>query len=137
MGTNYYTLKGTHIGKRSVAGPYCWDCGVTLCRDGIGGVHAHLSVWLNRCPICGNSMFVEALIDSAAGRELGFNNRRPKRKNGVRSCSSFTWAIEYNVLARTRFVKDEYGTRLTIKQFRAILDECPIQYTDMVGQEFS
>ena len=53
MGTNFYWIvTGTaavpsdvkvpieedspevHIGKRSAAGPYCWDCGVTLCEGG-------------------------------------------------------------------------------------------------------
>ena len=41
MGTNYY-LKGHrgddnpkyHIGKRSAAGLYCWDCHITLCKGG-------------------------------------------------------------------------------------------------------
>ena len=38
MGTNFYIIdkdqeysEGRHIGKRSAAGWYCWDCGTTLC----------------------------------------------------------------------------------------------------------
>ena len=38
MGTNFYKIKrvdnkieeGEHIGKRSAAGEYCWDCRRTL-----------------------------------------------------------------------------------------------------------
>lgn len=48
MGTNYYARgyrriadmdPQYHIGKRSAAGLYCWDCGKTLCKDGESGIH--------------------------------------------------------------------------------------------------
>lgn len=46
MGTNFY-LKGHrgdddpkyHIGKRSAAGLYCWDCRITLCKGGESAIH--------------------------------------------------------------------------------------------------
>ena len=38
MGTNFYTTKGVHIGKRSAAGMYCWHCRTTLCEQGEEGV---------------------------------------------------------------------------------------------------
>jgi len=49
MGTNYYLkidececcgrYEKKHIGKRSAAGRYCFDCGVSLCVDGEDNVH--------------------------------------------------------------------------------------------------
>ena len=38
MGTNFY-LNERHVGKRSAAGWYCWDCKQTLCADGEHNVH--------------------------------------------------------------------------------------------------
>jgi hypothetical protein len=148
MGTNYFLSgrgrKRVHIGKRSAAGVYCWDCGVTLCVGGINGVH-HGYAWLEACPRCGRKKSSsEELPESAAGRELGFNKSPPHAKTGVASCSSFTWAIcpdELKDIAVSRpsakIVVDEYGRRYTIKEFYSFLLECPIQSTDLVGQLFS
>lgn len=39
MGTNFYFSNGGHIGKRSAAGWYCWDCKQTFCVNGEEHVH--------------------------------------------------------------------------------------------------
>ena len=129
MGTNFYKLNGQHIGKRSAAGPYCWDCGITLSK---GRVH-YDDGWYEKCPKCGKTPKDEGW-ESAAGRELGFNKTKPKRKTGVASCSSFTWA---NKLGKIKFVKDEYDRKFTVKQFKMIFNECPIQFYHLMGENFS
>src|SRR3990172_6614512 len=101
MGTNFY-IRGYrrddspdhHIGKRSSAGLYCWDCRETLCLDGEKGVHESKSGWATMCRVCGQKPNRERLDSSTAGRELGFNRDTPRRKSGVSSCSSFSWAME-------------------------------------------
>jgi len=162
MGTNFF-LNGYryhqnrcspeyHIGKRSAAGLYCWDCDTTL---QIGG---------ETCPKCGQGEKAEGLSQSAAGRELGFNNQSPQVKTGVASCSSFTWAMHPGHLEmimdiledggsvpemacpacgnahkdRVEYpVEDEYGHKYSIQEFREVLTECPIQFHDAVGTHFS
>lgn len=151
MGTNFYTIDITknekidhmdpefHIGKRSAAGLYCWDCDITLCKDGKEFVH-HVKKgikngktvpldsidiygmeicptcglqlkpknywslpnveWYKKCPKCGKRPKTEKLENSSAGRELGFNKNVPKRKRGVASCSSFSWAMELHKLEK-------------------------------------
>ena len=136
MGTNFYTLRGRHIGKRSAAGPFCWDCNRTLCRDGIEGVHQN-SKWDYECPQCGKEYKrdAEGLSHSSAGRELGFNHGPYKRKSGIATCSSFTWAVSPSTL-RAKTVKDEYGRTFSIEEFKQILEECPIRFY-MIGRDFS
>lgn len=139
MGTNFYTLGDKHIGKRSAAGLYCWDCGITLCRDGVGGIHQSRSEWLDHCPKCRTTRLNEGW-NSSAGRELGFNNAPFKKKSGVASCSSFSWAMPEKDLwdnKRIKVIKDEYGHRFTIAKFKKVLQECPIQRHDSIGMEFS
>ena len=143
MGCNFYTLSGKHIGKRSAAGYYCWDCDITLCKQGNDGVHkgetgeAGQTGWFKKCPLCGQMPQEESLDDSSAGRELGFNKQPFGKKMGVKSCSSFSWAMEKAQLKRIIFVKDEYGRKYTKRKFWKMLDECPIQYFDSIGTEFS
>ena len=137
MGTNFYLLNGKHVGKRSAAGPYCWDCNATLCKGGEDDIHKDRE-WYGSCPVCGKRPIDESLETSAAGRELGFNKSEPIKKTGVRSCSSFTWAMLWDAdFTRKRTIKDEYGRRYTGKEFENILEECPIRFCDMIGQEFS
>lgn len=161
MGTNYYFAGHQddddpqyHIGKRSAAGLYCWDCGSTLCRGGEGRIHfggfERDRHWLTVCPKCGKAPKKENLEESSGGRELGFNKETPKRKSGVASCSSFTWAMSkldaethctqprFRLLKRLlKPVVNEYGDKFTWKEFLAILDECPVQYTRSIGTRFS
>jgi len=137
MGTNYYTSKGKHIGKKSAAGKYCWDCKITLCKGGIKDVHTGHSEWFDSCPECYGKPKEETLDNSAAGRELGFNKQPYKAKTGVASCSSFTWAIQPDELLKIRKIIDEYDRKFTIKEFIKILEECPIRYFNMIDREFS
>lgn len=155
MGTNFYLIngkrRGAHIGKRSAAGLYCWDCGQTLCLDGEARIHnscrpngtfpygSEPTKWAKECPKCGKKPIEESLDESSAGRELGFVKTAPAMKTGVRSCSSFTWAIDPPVFKNTMklVVQDEYGRRFTAAQFEAVLDECPVRYFHSVGKEFS
>jgi len=140
MGTNFY-IKGKrgndnsryHIGKRSAAGWYCWDCGITLCKNGNEGVHTK-SEWYSKCPKCGKYPNEESLSDGAAGRELGFNKKPFQKKKGVASCCSFSWARE---LGRIQKIEDEYGREFTREEFLQMLEECPIQYWGSMGREFS
>ena len=138
MGTNFYA-EGIHIGKRSAAGWYCWDCGVTLCKGGESKVH-YDGGFYDRCPKCGKKPERETLENGAAGRELGFNKNTPAPKTGVKSCASFTWAINPETWRKAvgkKRIKDEYGRWLCRADFEAVLSECPIQFTDSVGEEFS
>ncbi len=170
MGTNFY-LHGYrsfsnmdptfHIGKRSAAGLYCWDCRLTLCKWGEGQIHtakvvlppdaptrgleslaAHFKAdreqnWHATCPRCGAAPAEESLSNNAAGRELGFNTGPLAAKRGVASCSSFSWAMPRERLAGRRVVYDEYDRRSTLRQFLDdVLAECPVQYFDSVGQWF-
>jgi hypothetical protein len=155
MGTNFYFGKDeeVHIGKRSAAGPYCWGCGVSLCNKSFdnwenkelyGSDAVHYGEggddnWLKSCPICCKTAEDEGW-NSAGGRELGFNELEPKRKTGVKSCSSFSWAISpkdfQKLFSSGKKVYDEYGQEFTQKEFKDILSECPIKYYHSVGKEF-
>lgn len=137
MGCNFYLLRGEHVGKRSVAGSYCWDCKKTLCKGGKEAVHKSSSYWYEACPFCGQFPAEEPLSDSSAGRELGFNKKPFRKKKGVKSCSSFTWGIKSERLKRVKKVKDEYGKEYSINEFRKVLEECPIQSFELVGKDFS
>lgn len=156
MGTNFYlkTLLDAgildrddpqvHIGKRSAAGLYCWDCGVTLCQSGISGIHRAGQRWLDRCPRCGQSPDAETMANSAVGLELGFARLKAKRPHGVRSCSSFSWAQDPIAIRKLCFtlgdepvVVDEYGRVYTGDQFLLMLmANCPLQFEDSLGTRF-
>ena len=131
MGTNFYVVghRGDddpryHIGKRSAAGVFCWDCNVTLCVGGNSRVH-YGDPFHESCQVCGKTKIKEPIFGGSAGRELGFNKAPFARKTGVQSCSSFTWA---RPLGRVRKVVDEYGTVYTREEFEGLLLECPIQF---------
>lgn len=152
MGTNFYLYghredhdnsPDVHIGKRSAAGAYCWDCCRTLCEDGEGAIHSGRSGWRTTCPECGQACQEEAMSTSSAGRELGFNKSVPAIKTGVSSCASFSWAMPIHRFMHYASVKegpvaeDEYGEVYTLQQFLAVLSECPIVLTDRIGTRFS
>ncbi|MCK9577864.1 MAG: hypothetical protein M0R51_18305, partial [Clostridia bacterium] len=113
MSTNFY-VKGHigndnpkyHIGKRSAAGMYCYDCGITLCKGGESKVHFGTDEWYEECPNCGKKPENEDLEHSASGKELGFNNMSGVIKTGVKSCCSFTWARN---IGKVKHIVDEYG----------------------------
>jgi hypothetical protein len=167
VGTNFYVTGHRydgdpqfHVGKRSAAGLYCWDCRVTLCAGGEDQIASGKSPWHETCPRCGKSQTEETLEASSAGRELGFNKSEPEAKTGVRSASAFTWAMDGETFARILVpatecptchqslpapgtehpyepICDEYGRLYTGEQFGAVLAECPIVFHAMVGVEFS
>ena len=162
MSTNFY-IRGhrgsmepeRHIGKRSAAGQYCWDCKVTLCIRGEEAIHySNRNGFHDACPRCGKKPKAEGYASTGA-RELGFNSAPPARKMGVASCSSFTWAmdpkriLEGKILLEAcpncarpfddldKVIEDEYGHLFTIEEFRRVLEECPVQYKDSIGTQFS
>ena len=139
MGTNFYTTKGTHIGKRSAAGLYCWDCGKTLCKDGEDGIHTGKSDWQSRCPKCGKHALDHDFSKSTVGVEIGFAlPYTPDERCGVSTCSSFSWAVRPSAVTRLKKIKDEYGRQHTLAEFiDMVLANCPIQFMDSIGSEFS
>jgi len=158
MGTNFYWAEENvrystdpivHIGKRSAAGMYCWDCRITLCKGGESRIHRD-SIFYDECPRCGKSRIREKLDISPVDVELGFAKPRTEKPTGVQGCSSFSWAQAPLVVRAKclhglcglnrwrRIVVDEYGRKYTGGQFIKMLDiNCPVQYTRHVGVEFS
>lgn len=131
MGTNFY-WKGYehsddikhHLGKRSGAGLYCYDCGTTLNRGGINVIHESESIWnkwLDECLACGKQ------YDEAKDGEM----------IGVDYCCSFTWTVMKHLEQIKQFAKDnyedkiivnEYGEEFTAKEFLEMLKGCPIWF---------
>jgi hypothetical protein len=164
MGTNFYVAghRGDdphfHVGKRSAAGWYCWDCRRTLCIEGEAKIHFGGRL-AGSCPSCGKEPEKESLETSAAGRELGFNKSEPGKLVGVRSACSFTWAMPWqrfrevmNDMPEKCFAcqqplpgnsapafpfEDEYGRAYSVADFLSVLDGCPIVFRDSVGERFS
>ena len=164
MGTNFYKRghcreddPDNHLGKRSAAGLYCWDCGVTLCKAGESRIHHsgfdREATWYTKCPQCGAEPMGADISTSAVGRELGFNKAAPAAKRGVDGCASFTWAMPQEVYLALgpevcptcgsqyddpeKIIEDEYGTLYTREEFEAVLTECPVIYVEHTGTEFS
>lgn len=99
-----------HIGKRSAAGLYCYDCGTTLNKYGTDHVHdCEWSEWYNRCPICG--------------------------REGTPICTfrwtfmKHKWLVEklYNENCKEKLIIDEYGNEYTPTEFRQEV-YTPIEY---------
>lgn len=147
-----------HIGKRSAAGFYCFDCGVTLVHNDVitrfspGSrnrlVHTGQAGQSDLCPQCGAYVIEETLESSAAGLELGFRDSPSIAKElwGVRTCSSFNWAQDPGwVLAKLLALKnnsetvviDEYEREYTAREFLEDLVICPMWFTNSVGTEFT
>jgi hypothetical protein len=136
-----------HIGKRSAAGLYCWDCEVTLCPGGESQVHMGRGdePWPDVCPRCGETHVKEWLTAGAAAVELGFAEPRPGRPSGVRGCSSFSWAQDPDKVRAIcgehlddEIIADEYGRKMTGRAFLDMVEaNCPIQFTRSVGKWFS
>lgn len=155
MGTNFYSLNGrTHVGKRSSAGKYCWDCGITLCKSGEEYVHfsrkpitisrdnwagydpnAESVEWYDACPICGKKYEPPSDWNNAAGKELGFSTIKGKQ-TGVATCCSFTWAVKPDRIQGWKGVRDEYGKKYTMEEFKEELDFCPIRFYHSIGRDF-
>ena len=142
MGTNFYTVKSNlHIGKRSAAGLYCWDCKKTLCEGGEEKIHTGLTPFLTCCPVCGKNRPDPAAFIALLTKKP--NNTRNRFKVGITPCASFTYAMDKDLLdkkvkkeARKKVVVDDCGQKYTYKQFMALLKECPIIFEDKIGLEF-
>jgi hypothetical protein len=128
---------GGHIGKRSAAGMYCWDCKQSLCKGGDVNVHMDRGFYTN-CPRCGlepTQTFNPALV------ELGFARPIEARPTGVTGASSFTWAQdpgEVRKLAEDGAeVIDEYGRVMTGQAFlMMVYCNCPLEF-QAIGEDFS
>ena len=162
MGTNFY-IRGHrydddphyHIGKRSAAGLFCWDCNVTLCKGGLEMIHKGRHEWHKNCPVCGKKpQRKDSISSGSVARELGFDKSKPAPKKGVTGCASFSWAMEPKDLLEgevplgkcptcegpfedDKVIEDEYGTLYTLDEFKAVMSECPVQFRDSIGQQFS
>jgi hypothetical protein len=134
-----------HLGKRSAAGLYCWDCDVTLCEGGKREVHMGRCGYHDACPSCGNKPATEPVSMSSAGVELGFADAlRLRRPRGVRSCASFSWAQHPNPVRAAcvdqpndMIIEDEYGREYTGQQMLDLLVLCPLQFEHSIGERFS
>lgn len=154
MGTNFYLNiphppeddddPSYHIGKRSAAGLYCWDCNITLCMTGNVGVHTHDPMY-EQCPRCNKAPIKNDLDWGSAGVELGFNAPyTPDERKGVRTASSFTWAMSRATLIKAideshahEPIIDEYDRTYTYEEFeKKVLDNCPIRFNHMIGRHF-
>lgn len=131
-----------HLGKRSAAGPYCWDCDMTLCLGGPSAVHSGVG-FHSKCPRCGGK---PKGIPQAVRLELGFAEPNQERPTGVTSASSFGWAHDpvtatlylLGAGAAREVVESEYGERLTGAAFIDMLEkQCPLRRYGSVGQQFS
>jgi hypothetical protein len=145
MGTNFYwkDSKQTdgiqdHIGKRSAAGYYCWDCGTTLLQSGDRNIHysEYEKNWLKFCPSCFAEIEKETITESSAGTELGFNKITGGKK-GIKTCCSFTWTLMKHLwkiqnlcdnVNKEKVIINEYGDEFSAEEFLQMLKGCPVQY---------
>lgn len=151
MGTNFYLKppddiedeylpEAKHVGKRSASGIYCYDCKVTLCKQGEERIHYGNTDWYEKCPKCGKEKTNESLNTGTGGLELGFwdQEQKEKKRTGVMSSCSFSWAMLPSDIPANSFIWDEYGEKYTYKEFMDMLNTlCPIQYYRHLGQAFS
>ncbi len=129
---------GPHIGKRSPAGWYCWDCKISLCKQGEEAVHFCESKWNDNCPKCGLPRpEIASLTTGAVAREIGLDDSDYAVKTGVNDCSSFRWNIDPDGEEWLKVIEkggkpivDEYGRLFSVEEFLEMLTECPIQYKD-------
>jgi hypothetical protein len=172
MGTNFYWVRrenaaesdedayderaSRHIGKRSAAGLYCWDCCMTLCRGGEAQIHRgdgwgeeRSRKWYDTCPRCGQGPAPktagEVLERGPVAVELGFGEPETARPTGVAGCASFSWEVEPTEVRDycrrhpdEHAIIDEYGRVMTCAEFLAMLAaNCPVEITEMIGWGFS
>jgi len=108
-----------HIGKRSFAGKYCWECMRTLCESE-SLIHSCDGEWCEICPDC-------------------------MSKKNVDGACSFSWAqlpskvIEFcQEHPYEEIMEDECGRPLTGEEFVDMLFKyCPIWIYSFISQEFS
>lgn len=159
MGTNFYWIDPdqinvptdfadrSHVGKRSAAGWYCYDCNVPLVRGGDSNlVHTCIENIINICPKCGqHKPETSSMPPRSALIELGLAKPRTGRQTtGVSTCSSFSWAQDPAFVksicesrASETIVADEYGREFTGQEFiQMLFANCPIEFTYSIGRDF-
>lgn len=104
MSTNYYTLDGKHIGKTCAGSLYCDKCDVYYLVD------------VKKCVHCGGSLKVVMEFIWQLG-DLG-NSIEEIKKN----------------LNKRKYVKNEYGEKLSIKEFWDLFKDVRIE--EVVEDEF-
>lgn len=130
-----------HIGKRSAAGLYCWDCKVTLCKGGEAGIHHSKNEWHSACPECGATRSED--MHNTINVELGFSKVTDNPRRGIQGCCSFTFAQDPLVVKRIctenrlkKIIEDEYDRQFTGSEFLDdVLAYCPIKH-ELLGQRF-
>lgn len=160
MGTNFFFGEARlyddddhylerHIGKRSAAGLYCWDCQRTLCPGGNAFVHRGgrgTPEWPTVCSQCGAKHAPTGpwTKGNPAAVELGLAKSNDRKPSGIAGAASFSWAIAPTDIRERIYadpeisVVDEYGRKMTGHEFLEMVDiNCPIQFTDFVGRVFS
>lgn len=116
-----------HIGKRSMAGFYCYDCGTTLNKEGDRQVHygsrGYDDPWLDNCPICHSK----------------------QGENNVQGCCSFTWTalghrellkalsapkivMALKLMGTDKLVENEYREHFAAAEFYKEAMANPIQF---------
>lgn len=152
-----------HIGKRSAAGLYCWDCGCpcveTVAVSYPGSQFRDARRWTNysvhggspsldHCPLCLQNPPEKGpgLSDpgNPAGLELGFAGPLKTRPTGVAGASSFSWAQEparvISICSRwpgELLVEDEYSETHTGADFLASMLRTPLWFVGSIGLYFS
>lgn len=135
MGTNWYICDhycespDHHIGKSSGAGPYCFKCKKTLCKQGEFFIHHGTTEWYSECPVCGEK--VPEIKWDKDGNIVEPGN--------VRGAVSFSWAMDPDVFANlpsnTKIYSDGSDTE-TYESFKERLSLYPIHYYDGIGMHF-
>lgn len=138
-----------HIGKRSAAGLYCWDCRETLCKDGEAGIHHSCGHnigcrcrWFDSCPNCGNVQQKNSYNPVMV--ELGFSPAAKVPPTGIAGALSFGFAQQPDWIEAVcgkfpdePIIKNEYGDLFTGAEFLALLEAgCPIRKTSSIGKWF-
>jgi hypothetical protein len=155
MGCNFYKIENPlelyeddpriHIGKRSAAGLYCYDCGIYLSANCTQYAHSkgmfkeqyesYTSKSLKSCPHCGNQRSSSGY--SAVHKELGFDSNDTTSLIGVQGVSSFTWTMMKHKAWVTKclidcpdqkIIIDEYGHQFTADEFIQELKYCMIEF---------
>ena len=150
MGTNFYLtsvadeLKEKHLGKRSAAGLYCYDCDISLVTGLRGGLNVRSPHYgegtdYRTCPKCktkpsGNLYNPELFTprpDEMAREE----------RYVVRYCHSFSFAqarVRIDTYASEIDVVDEYDRHMTMEELRTeVIAKAVFLFTHHIGQEFS
>jgi hypothetical protein len=132
----------SHIGKRSAAGLYCYNCNAWLHDP--AGCDERPKEERTSCKYCGTEY--KPGMNRATSVELGFSQPRPLRpESGVEGTCVFSWANwpdeVYNIArqapAEMPLVVDEYGRIMTGQEFVDMM-RANVSITKLsIGQLFS